>query len=79
MEEKNYPHVSDRVKAVVIDSIVLIGELVLVTYIFSLFENVPDTTKKIAFVFPWNAEIAKHLILKTVSVWWILNANAMTV
>ncbi len=51
MTEKNYPHVSDRVKAVVIDSIILISELVLVTYIFSLFENVPDVAKKIAFVF----------------------------
>lgn len=51
MTEKSYPHVSDRAKAVVIDSIVIITELVLITYIFSLFENVPDVAKKIAFVF----------------------------
>ena len=46
-----YPHVSDRVKAVVTDSIVLVGEIVLATYIFSLFDNVPDIAKKIVFVF----------------------------
>jgi uncharacterized RDD family membrane protein YckC len=51
MNEKKYPHISDRVKAVVIDSIVLLGELVLATYIFSLFENVPVVAKKIVFIF----------------------------
>ncbi len=51
MTEKNYPHVSDRVKAVVIDSIVLIAELVAATYIFSLFETVPDIARKIVFLF----------------------------
>lgn len=51
MEEKNYPHVSDRVKAVLIDSIILVGQIVLVTYIFSIFESVPDIAKIIAFVF----------------------------
>ncbi len=41
----------DRVKAALIDSMFLIGEIILVSYIFSLFENVPDYARIIVFVF----------------------------
>ena len=41
----------DRVKAALIDSMFLIGEIILASYIFSLFENVPDYAKIIVFVF----------------------------
>ncbi len=51
MTEKNYPVLMDRVKAALIDSMFLIGEIILASYIFSLFENVPDYAKIIVFVF----------------------------
>ena len=42
MTVENYPDVSDRVKAIVADSIVMIVFMFAVTYLFSLFESVPD-------------------------------------
>ena len=51
MTEKNYPVLMDRVKAALIDSMFLIGEIILASYIFSLFENVPDYARIIVFVF----------------------------
>ncbi len=51
MVEKNYPGVSDRVKAVVTDSFIIIFFLFVVSYIFSYFENVPTIIRIIAFVF----------------------------
>jgi uncharacterized RDD family membrane protein YckC len=51
MTEENYPGVFDRVKAIMVDSIVLIAFMLLASYIFSLFENVPDTARIIVFVF----------------------------
>ena len=48
---KDYPGVSDRVKAVVSDSVVIVLFMVIVTYTFSIFENVPDNARIIAFLF----------------------------
>ena len=51
MTENNYPGVFDRVKAIVIDGIVMIVFLFVFSYVFSLFENVSDYVRIIAFVF----------------------------
>jgi len=51
MTEENYPGILDRVKAIFIDGIVIIVYMFIVSYIFSLFENVPDNARIIAFVF----------------------------
>lgn len=51
MTEENFPGVFERVKAIVIDGIVIIVFIFVVSYIFSLFENVPDYARIIAFVF----------------------------
>lgn len=49
--EKKYPGVSDRVKAVISDSAVIILFIFIVTSIFSAFENVPEKARIIAFIF----------------------------
>ena len=46
-----YPGVSDRVKAAFTDSLVVVGLMILITYVFSTFENVPDSARMIAFLF----------------------------
>lgn len=46
-----YPGVSARVKAIVIDSILLIIMMLLVTSLFSQFENVSDQARIIALIF----------------------------
>lgn len=51
MTLKNYPGVSDRVKAIVADSVVILVFMFIITYVFSLFENVPDNYRMVAFVF----------------------------
>jgi uncharacterized RDD family membrane protein YckC len=51
MNGTNYPGVFDRVRAIVVDAFVLILLMMSVSYIFSLFENVPVSTRIIAFVF----------------------------
>lgn len=51
MTEKCYPGVLDRIKAVVIDGIIIIVFMFIATSIFSLFEKVPDNARIIAFVF----------------------------
>ena len=55
MEEKKieirYVGVGDRVKAVITDSVVMIGFIIALTYIFESFDDVPNSAKKIAFVF----------------------------
>jgi uncharacterized RDD family membrane protein YckC len=51
MTEENYPGVFDRVKAIVTDGIVLIAFMFITSYIFSLFINVPDSIRIIAFAF----------------------------
>ena len=40
-----------RVKALIMDVVVIMAFMIIATYIFSLFENVTDTTRTIAFVF----------------------------
>ncbi len=51
MTENNYPGVLDRVKAVVADSVVLVILMLMITYVFSAFENVPDNARMFAFIF----------------------------
>jgi uncharacterized RDD family membrane protein YckC len=51
MEEVKYVGVTDRVKAVLADSVIIIIMMYGVTLLFSLFEQAPDTAKKIAFIF----------------------------
>ena len=51
MTEKNYPVILDRVKAALIDTTFLIGEIILASYIFSLFDNVPDLARIIIVIF----------------------------
>jgi len=46
-----FARVTDRIKAVVTDSIVLIIFVVIVSSIFEEFENVPNTARIIAFIF----------------------------
>ena len=50
-EEKEYPHISDRVKAVVADTVVLIIFMIIVTSIFGSMDQVPDWARISAFVF----------------------------
>ena len=49
--EKKYAILPDRVKAVVIDGIVLIVLMYTVTEIFALFDEVPNFLRVIAFIF----------------------------
>ena len=51
MTEENYPGVFDRVKAMVIDGAVITVFMILASYVFSLFENAPDYSRIIVFVF----------------------------
>ena len=51
MTKEKYPGLLDRVKAILTDGIVILILIFAFTYIFSLFENVPDYLKIIAFVF----------------------------
>lgn len=51
MTEEEYPGITDRVKAVITDSIVIVIFMFIVTYVFSNFENVPDNARIIAFIF----------------------------
>jgi uncharacterized RDD family membrane protein YckC len=46
-----YPGVSDRIKAIVADGIIMIVFMVIVSYFFSMFENVIDSVRVGAFVF----------------------------
>lgn len=50
-EEKKYPHVSDRVKAAFIDSVVMIIFMIIFTSIFRSMDQVPDWARISAFVF----------------------------
>ncbi len=51
MATNKYPGVSDRVKAVVTDSIVLVILISIISYVFSMFDNVSDEARMIAFIF----------------------------
>ena len=51
MKKNEYPGLFLRVKSTVIDSIVLIIFMVIITDIFSNFENVPNYARGIAFTF----------------------------
>lgn len=49
--ESNFPNLSIRVKAIIIDGILMIIFMVIATYLFSLFKNVPDFARIAVFVF----------------------------
>lgn len=51
MAKQNFPGVSERVKAAVTDSIILVGFMMTTAYIFSTFAHVPDIVRIVAFVF----------------------------
>ena len=51
MTVENYPGVFDRVKAIVTDGLVIVVFMFIASYVFSLFESVPDYARIIAFVF----------------------------
>jgi uncharacterized RDD family membrane protein YckC len=50
-KEVKYVGVGDRVKAVITDSVVMIGLIIGLTYFFDSFDNVPESAKMIAFAF----------------------------
>ena len=49
--KKDYPVLLDRFKAVFADSLILVILMKIITDIFSLFDNVPDISRAIAFIF----------------------------
>jgi uncharacterized RDD family membrane protein YckC len=51
MTNENYPGIFDRMKASMVDGIVIIIFMVVISAIFSFFETVPDNARIIAFVF----------------------------
>ena len=51
MNQVKFPGVLDRVKAIVTDSVVMLLFIIIITYTFSFFDNVPDNAKIAAFVF----------------------------
>lgn len=51
MTPHNYPGVAERVKAIVADGLVLMTFMFIASYVFRLFENVPDNARIFAFVF----------------------------
>jgi len=51
MKKQEYALFSDRVKAAVLDSIILIFSIVGITYLFSMFESVHNNIRMGAFIF----------------------------
>lgn len=51
MTAEKYPGVSDRVKAILADSMVIIIFMFVAAYTFSIFKYVPDSARIIAFIF----------------------------
>ncbi len=49
--EEKYPGVSERVKALITDSVVLIIFMIGFTYLFSIIDNVPKNVRMYAFLF----------------------------
>ncbi|WP_247672539.1 RDD family protein [Aquimarina sp. MMG016] len=49
--ENAYSGIFDRVKAVIVDSIIIIIFMIIITDVFSSFEDVPNNARIIAFVF----------------------------
>jgi uncharacterized RDD family membrane protein YckC len=48
--EKNYAYLIDRVKAAIVDGIIIIGAMYGISEIFALFENVPNYFRVIAAI-----------------------------
>ncbi len=51
IREITYANLSVRVKAAIIDSLLLIGFIIAISELFDLFEAVPDTLRMVAFIF----------------------------
>ncbi len=49
--ENHYPELSDRIKAMALDWVVLFGFMLIATFVFSLFETVSDKVRMAAFLF----------------------------
>lgn len=48
---EKYTGVMERIKAIIVDNLVIVGFIFLITNIFSNFENVPNNARIMAFVF----------------------------
>lgn len=46
-----YPGVSDRIKAAITDSFVMVGFMIVLTFIFSNFEHISNSVRLVGFVF----------------------------
>lgn len=53
MTEITYPGILDRTKAVIMDTVFIILLMVAAKYIFSNFEEVPDSLRAGVFIFIW--------------------------
>ncbi|HKJ42530.1 MAG TPA: RDD family protein [Sunxiuqinia sp.] len=51
MTTPNYPPLPDRIKASIIDAIVLISMIIGATYLFEAIKTTPDVARAIAFLF----------------------------
>lgn len=51
LEEERYPGLLERVKAIMADTIAIIIFMMLVTFVFSFFTNVPDNVRMYTFIF----------------------------
>ena len=49
--EPVYPSISDRVKAVFTDTFIMVIFMIIATFIFSFFENIPDNARMVTFIF----------------------------
>ncbi len=45
----DYPPMIDRIKSILIDSIILIGAMLAITEVLGLFDQVPDTVRMVSF------------------------------
>lgn len=53
MTNASYPGILDRTKAVIIDMVVVILLMVAAKYLFSKFDDVPDSLRAGVFIFIW--------------------------
>ncbi len=50
MNKMNYPTVLERVKAIILDSVLMVVFMIVATYVFSLFDSVPDFARITVFI-----------------------------
>lgn len=51
MTEDHYPEIFERVKAILIDSVVIVGFMFAISYTFDRYEDIPTYARITAFVF----------------------------